>query len=177
MRNPLAIRLIIQIFIIFSSITLGTANYVISKKPTFFTDGYIYKIDTPNYGNDVTIEFLREFNNMSATGRAVSFRPTSTHSIVLPQKAITIKEVSKIVGQDNVAGLALSLWNTCDISIRSGEDYETYRQILIHEYLHCLGFNHVNNVRDVMNPEVGFPTEESFQAYAKEIEDRRNGRF
>lgn len=172
----LVLRVVLYIYIVSFSIELAPATYMYVGKHYIFLDSYIASLDMPSYGNENSLKVLTEFSAMGGN-KAVIFEPPSQSSIVSPVRAIHIKESKVIEGNEDIVGLALPLWNTCDIQIKSGQDYETFRQVLIHEYLHCMGYNHVEDEKDVMNPSVAFPTEENIQAYAKEIEARRNGRF
>ena len=173
----LIFRLVVYVYILTFSVELAPATYMYIGRHYIFVNSYVKSVDTPKYTNKATMQYLEEFNNMGG-GKAVLFEPPQESSnITSPIRAITITEKEVIDGDEDIVGLALPLFNTCDIQIESGQDYETFRQVLIHEYLHCMGYNHVNNEKDVMNPSVAFPTEDNIKAYAKEIEARRNGRF
>lgn len=172
----LILRTVLYVYIMTFSVELAPATYMYAGKHFIFVDSYVASIDMPNYGNDNALLVLEEFSAMGK-GKAVIFEPPSQPTSFSPVRAIHIKESKVIDGDEDIVGLALPLWNTCDIQIESGQDYETFRQVLIHEYLHCMGYSHVNNSKDVMNPSVAFPSEENIQRYAKDIEARRNGRF
>jgi hypothetical protein len=133
----------------------------------FFVDSYIAEIDTPHYGNKTTIDMLEHFNQYGG-GNAV--RWVAKDSFL--SRAIYIREASEIKGQETVIGQALPLWTKCDIVIEKGLDLTTYYNVLLHEYLHCLGYTHSRDENDLMYYSVSYCSEENIIKYAKEIEER-----
>lgn len=148
------------------SVAVGPEIYMTTGRNTFFIDSYIAEINTPYYSNFTTIEMLKQFNAYG-NGKAVNFTPKSSSS-----RTIRIRELETISGDDEVVGQAVPFINNCDITIEKGLDLETYYNVLLHEYLHCLGYTHNSNETDLMYYAVSYCSEENIKKYAKEIEER-----
>jgi hypothetical protein len=71
-------------------------------------------------------------------------------------------------------GLAHVKWGSCDITISRARTPSSDRFIrtLIHEYLHCFGYKHIDNRHDIMYPYQRPTTKESLKAYSKDLNKR-----
>lgn len=160
-------RFVVYTYVMLFSITIGPEVYMKAGKELFFVDSYIAEIDTPHYGNKTTRDMLQHFNEYGG-GKAVQWQAKDT----ILSRAIYIKEAEEIPGQESVIGQALPLWTRCDIVIEKGLDLETYYNVLLHEYLHCLGYTHSQDKNDLMYYSVSYCPEDNIIKYAKEVEKR-----
>lgn len=163
----LILRAVIYSYIMLFSVVLGPDVYMGLGKRFYFVDSYVAEVNMPTYGNDTTIDMLKKFDQ-SVGGGVIAFKPNEQFS-----RAVRIREADQIPGKESVIGQALPLWTECDIVIEKGLDYETYYQVLLHEYLHCLGYMHTNDPNDLMYPSVTMAPESNLLKYAKEIKERR----
>lgn len=160
------LRFVIYTYIFLFSVSIGPEAYMAAGRNFFFVDSYIAEIDTPYYGTNTTTQMLKHFNSYG-NNKAVNFTAKSPAS-----RPIYIKEAPTIQGKESVVGQALPLWDRCDIVIEKGLDLQTYYNVLLHEYLHCLGYTHSWNRNDLMYFSVSYCPEENIIKYAKEIEER-----
>jgi hypothetical protein len=161
------LRFVVYSYVLLFSVTLGPEAYMAAGRNFFFVDSYIAEIDTPHYGNSTTKQMLEHFNQ-HGNGKAVQWAAKDT----ILSRAIYIRESENIQGKESVVGQALPLWTSCDIIIEKGLDLETYYNVLLHEYLHCLGYTHSRDQNDLMYYSVSYCPEENIIKYAKEIEER-----
>lgn len=173
LAKRLMIRLIIYWYIFWLSFPAMTMlnQFLVAKY--VIPEGYISTIHTPYYSNAWTQQVLEEFNAMG-DGKAVLF---DQHVIDRP---ITIREkddlemVPKFLRDPEeelvTIGLAERGAYYCRITLKTGLDYATFRATLIHEYLHCMGYDHVENApNDLMAPVDGEVSEENIRMYAKRV--------
>lgn len=133
----------------------------------FFRFTYIETIDTPSYANR-TKEVLEEFNSMGDNkiirfdkikfGRPVKiFEMTDLYTNLKPQTLGT-------------ADVALS---DCIINIKRNRNPLDFREILLHEYLHCMGYDHVPNQLDLMYESLNpVDKEDNIRQYAKKVKKK-----
>lgn len=82
------------------------------------------------------------------------------------------------VGKYDFVAIAIPTPSSCSIYIN--KHYETFplEDIIIHEYLHCLGFEHVDNPTDLMYPDAGITTSFASKAgYAVQVMRILHGRL
>jgi len=137
------------------------------KKNRLYVDSYILSINTPYYG-DKTRKNLDTFNFMGE-GEAVQFGEVTPKS-----RPITIEEVSSFPNRPETVGMAYVSLDFCSITIKTGLTEYEYFLVLIHEYLHCLGYNHVEDPDDIMYYSLTYPTSSNIKKYAQEIKERRS---
>jgi len=95
---------------------------------------YIAHINTPSYTNKRTEKVLDIFNNMSYNKKAVNkkgYRPI-----------FIIEKDLKKENNETILGLAYPLPAYCLIVMNKGLDKDTYFYTLLHEYVHCYGYDH-----------------------------------
>jgi HSP90 family molecular chaperone len=160
------LRFVLYTYVFLFSVSIGPEAYMAAGRNFFFVDSYIERIDTPSYGYEITMDVLNKFNSYG-NGKAVNFHKKSQTS-----RAIYITEVQDIPGKESVIGQALPLWDRCDIVIEKGLDQNTYYHVLLHEYLHCMGYMHSQNEQDLMYPSVTYVPESNIMQYAKEVAER-----
>lgn len=161
----LAIRAVVYPYLILLTIGLGPKVYMETGKNLAFVSTHIEKIDTPTYGNDVTKNYLDQFNAQGG-GIIVSYK----HEFGL-YRAVTITESEKS-SKDEWIGRAQPGVTACSIQIKKGLDYRTYYTTLLHEYLHCMGYNHVDDPKDLMYSRENGQTEDaSVDKYAKDLQE------
>ncbi len=136
--------------------------------------GYITNINTPYYTNATTRRILNDFNAM-AGGDAVIYGKTDRFL----DRKITISD-SKTCSYKNkkketkmCVGLASCGSFTCQITVKRGKTKEEYRQILLHEYMHCMGFDDNDDSNDLMYRIEHIVSEENIQGYANEAAGRQ----
>jgi len=110
----------------------------------YFKNTYIELIDTPSYGEE-TKQILEEFNSL-APGPIVSFKKLKNGRPI----RITEMTESSRYWNPSAIGLAWPGFLSCEIQVRIGEDFLDYREVLIHEYLHCMGYGHSKDPLDLM---------------------------
>lgn len=159
------LRLIIYNYVVLLTVLLGPRMYMEAGKASIFMDGYISSVDMPTYGNIQTMEYLEEFNRMGPD--AVNY---SNEGSWLDRK-IVIKEDKDLVNRSAI-GQARPGLTICTITIQPGLDYRTFRHTLFHEYLHCMGYNHVDKYNDLMYPSVSVIDESNIVQYAKDVAER-----
>lgn len=130
-----------------------------------YMDSYIADIDTPGYKN--TKQDLELFNSFG-NEQIVQYEPVTKWS-----RPIYIKETKTLEGKKEKIGQALVALDYCTITIEEGLNEYEYYLVLIHEYLHCLGYDHVDDPNDIMYYELTDPSIDNIKKYAKEIEERR----
>lgn len=128
----------------------------------FFHRSYIQSIDTPSYGK-LTRLYLDEFNAM-ADGGIVVYKP-NTRPITIREQSILMQLI-----YPNAIGLTVSYPSKCDIYMKPGLDASSYRETLIHEYLHCFGYLHSPDRKDLMYyAEVPIDKEDNIKYYAIDL--------
>lgn len=125
---------------------------------------YIKYIDTPNYGEDTKI-ILENFNKLG-DNQIVKYNGT---------RPITIEEMS--LGDEllypGTLGFAVIYPTHCEIKLRTGAKLLEYKETVLHEYLHCFGYEHINDENDLMNPyETFIDKEENIRYYARDLKER-----
>lgn len=131
-------------------------------------NSYVYSIDMSSYSNQYVKEFLIEFNKLG-NNKAVNFSPpTNPKYVLIPRKIyITEKELEK-----NTLGLARNSFFKCEIELTSGMDYAKLNLVLLHEFLHCMGYSHTEDPNDLMNAYFNENiTKENLKKYALELSE------
>ena len=148
MREQNQRRIIVEIVLCIYLGCFGTPllmmSYMWAGRNTIFQDSYINKIDTKYYGDNITLWCLESFDRL-APGTAVSFDEKEN------SRPINISITDKF-WMPGTLGMALTMPHTCSIYIKKALDYKSYCDILIHEYLHCMGYSHTSNKLDIMYP-------------------------
>ena len=130
----------------------------------FFKYTYIEVIDTPTY-KDQTKKVLEEFNSFG-DNKIISFKKINNG------RPVQIREMTDLEEQlrPDVLGSAWPSTADCNIRMKKKQDPYEYRETLIHEYLHCFGYNHVPNPRDIMYFQENYlDKEDSIRQYAKKV--------
>lgn len=172
MKADMILKRILIYSILFSTLLmLGPIACMTIGKNFRFMDSFIVKIDTPTYGNDTTMLYLNYFNKLG-NGKVLSYDSENGKY----DRTIVITEVDKFASSasEYTVGQAHPRWNHCLIEIKKGLDNYTYSLVLYHEYLHCLGYNHVkDDESDLMYPSLGWPSLDNLKKYAKDVAERR----
>jgi hypothetical protein len=106
-----------------------------------YLEGYVSEIDTPKHGNDTTRKLLNEFSSMG-NGFAVSYKDEH----IIFHREIHIREVSLIKNtypkNKNLITIGLTHVGTdqCLITVLDTLPDWEYREVLFHEYCHCMGY-------------------------------------
>lgn len=161
------LRLVIYMYILFISVLFAPKIYMVLGLNLFFVNSYIKEINTPSYSNELTIAMLEHFNSYG-NGKVVKFKDNGK----ILSRPITIREVDYIEGDRQIIGAAAPSFDSCDIVIEKNLDIETYYLVLLHEYLHCLGYMHTDDENDLMYYSTGEVKEQNIIYYAKDVEKR-----
>ena len=135
----------------------------------YLPQSYISAVNTPYYSNEWTRVVLQEFNSM-ADNKAVRFQRDVIDRPITIEEKDDLELAPPMLDDPNTTtiGLAISTLKSCKIYLKTGLSYGTFRTVLLHEYLHCLDFDHVTNDKnDLMAPKDGFTTEENIKGYAE----------
>lgn len=128
----------------------------------FYHRSYIQSIDTPSYGK-LTKLYLDEFNAMADGGIVVY--TSNTRPITIQEQPILLQLM-----YPNAIGLAVPTPTKCNIYIKPGLDASSYRETLIHEYLHCFDYQHTSDRKDLMYyAEVPVDKEDNIKYYAIDL--------
>lgn len=161
------IKTVLYLCLILQSAALGAAlgpQIFDVYSQMFFHRTYVANITTPTYGNKVKAA-LEEFNQMADNdiiefGTKLNGRPVEIHEMD-----------SFIEGVfPDMLGYATPDYKSCKIYLRRDLDELQLREVVIHEYLHCMGYMHTHDRKDLMyysyNP---IDKEENIRQYAKEV--------
>lgn len=149
---------------------------VVKKNDTLPVGGYLALIDTPSYTNELTQRILIEFNELGS-GEAVIWGGQSIFGTILDRQ-ITIKETDtceyeKNAEIHNCVGIAHCSVVRCDIEVKKGMKAPEYRQVLLHEYMHCMGFDDNKDPNDLMYETENVAPEINIHFYAEEAAERQ----
>ena len=117
-------------------------------------------------GHNLTTRFaLYDFNRRVPTN-IVPYGGTR------PVNIYPLKGVVKII-HPSALGVAYPGLNSCDIYMNMEEltNYKIFKNTLVHEYLHCLGYNHVDNPNDLMYYVDTDHDDSEITKWAKKIEE------
>lgn len=141
-------------------------------------DSYIAEIQTTSYNEAWVTDVLKEFNAMAAPKQAVLFEKNVIDRKIVIQEVLDLDMVPFFLRAPDAPitiGYAMETELKCTILLKTGLDYATFRRTLIHEYLHCMGYDHVDNEHDLMgavetvNSNI---TEENIKSYAKKVAEK-----
>lgn len=130
-------------------------------------DIYVHSITTEKYNQEDIINILDDFNSLGYN-KAVKYEGS------VP---IYIKEVEFIGSNgDNEtlgqASISLSIRGAaCNIKVVNYLSKYVLRLVILHEYLHCLLFDHVDEEGDLMAPVLDFILEENIEKWAKKASE------
>jgi len=136
-------------------------------------EAYLSEVKTTYYPKEWVIAVFTEFNDMADGQTAVLFEK---HEI---DRKITIEDNSYIEivpfflkDPDGPTTIGRTIENplNCRILLKTGMHYASFRTTLLHEYLHCIGFDHVDKQNDLMAPSENESTkipDENIKEYAK----------
>ncbi len=145
--KKLFIRLVLYVaffpYMLIAAQYLGPKLIVIFGRLLYFKNTYIESIKTPSYPK--TKEILKEFNSMGEDV-IVSFDKIANGR---PLDIAEMTEIDMSLFPD-AAGVAYPNLRKCSIRVRAGMDEIIYRAVLIHEYLHCYGYQHTSDSEDIM---------------------------
>lgn len=130
---------------------------------------YISNIDMPPEQVRWALDDIAEFN---------SFAPENVVSYTGYRPIMITNNMQYILGGDAI-GVAVRLFNGCVVVI--DENYtssiffrDNFRIILLHEILHCYGYDHVDDETDIMYAtHTMYDPIPSLKVYANDIFDRR----
>lgn len=149
---------------------------VVVKNDSLPVGGYLSSIDTPTYTNDRTQRILLDFNELGG-GEAVIWGGQSIFGTLLDRQ-ITIKEIDKCEFEKKgeihyCVGIAHCSVVRCDIEIKKGMKALEYRQVLLHEYMHCMGFDDNQDPKDLMYETENVAPEINIHYYAEQAAERQ----
>lgn len=142
---------------------------VLSSKTTikvvgsmFFHRSYINTLKLHTYKEDSVKTILQQFNSM-ADGGIVKYEGSRPINIIEMPVVMQFMYPSAV-------GVALIGYTKCDIYIVPNLDYMTFRETLLHEYLHCFAYEHTEEPKDLMYyAVVPIDKEENIKYYARDL--------
>lgn len=144
-------------------------------KKYIIPESYISEIHTTSYDKTWVTDVLKEFDAMAAPEQAVLFEKHVIDRKIVIQEVLDLDMVPFFLRSPDAPvtiGYALETELKCTIQLKTGLDYATFRRTLIHEYLHCMGYDHVDDNNDLMGAvetETTKITEENIKSYAKKV--------
>lgn len=155
----------------YSSMILVIALALFSHKLVYktyayfmFKNSYIAQINTPSYG-EYTKTVLEEFNSMG-DNKIISFTEKKYG------RPIVIHDMPDIIEQANpeTLGMAYPGLEGCTIFVKKKQFWMDYRETLLHEYLHCMGYEHTIYKNDLMYKYlIPVDKEQNIRYYANEL--------
>lgn len=130
---------------------------------------YIKEIKGDMQSVNSTKKSLDYFNSLGNSSIVKYEEPDTlfTRPIIIEVRDFTMLE--NFLGY---AGFAVPTPFECKITIQPFSDITMFEQVLIHEYLHCMGYlRHSNARNDIMYPSYRPVTEDNIKKYANELED------
>lgn len=111
---------------------------------------YITDIKLTKYKKEQVKEVLQFLNDNSGTEVFLTkgMRPVSI-------KEVTAKEMAKLIEPEidsTVVGLAEHALGYCKIYVRENLDEKDFSNVLMHEIVHCFGYDHTEKQHDLMSP-------------------------
>lgn len=160
------------------SIMAAEGYYMKLLQKYFIKGSYIARIETTTYDKRDIIAVLEEFNYMG-NGNVVTFvKPENGgRPIVIKESDFNSDPLQKILGYETL-GMAIPKPQNCTIRLKKNLSLKYLDHVLIHEYLHCMGYEHVeNNINDLMAPyyneDVDFI---NILNYGKDLEKKLHGK-
>lgn len=171
--------------LLISNIAMATGPQTISPDPIprelmydpLPVGGYVASIDTPTYTNAYTKRVLTKFG-ASGGRHAVLF---TSESLIIRRK-ITITEVKTCEFKEDdgkigrCVGRAECGMTECKIELLTGKTRKEYRLVLLHEYMHCMGFQDLKDKDkkyDLMYYSENKVSEKNIKEYAKKAHERQ----
>lgn len=131
-------------------------DYQVKKQ--YFPSSYIADIKTITYDPENIKEILDNFDKQSYNEivRYEGLRPI----VIVENPMISLR---------GAVGYANWDYSGCTISLVPGLG-ERFREVLLHEYMHCFSYGHDNTPGDLMYPSITYKaTEESIKEYANSL--------
>ena len=128
-----------------------------------FPNNFVSSINTVNYDKTEVKKILDDFNALTDT------------DIVKYNTDYALKRpihISEGYLEGNTIGQSRMTIFYCKIILSSGMSYEMLKHVLLHEYLHCMGYGHSNIREDLMYPYYTQISEENLKKYALDLEKR-----
>jgi hypothetical protein len=129
-----------------------------------FPDSHISLIDTPTYEAKNIRSILDKFSEVCDID-IVRYKHVSGI-----KRTIEIREVDQFMFSPFTLGRAWVDVDKCYIELSKYMDIVQFRSTLLHEYLHCMGYEHtIRRTGDLMSPVDSEITEENIEEYAKDL--------
>lgn len=128
----------------------------------FFHRSYVNTFTLHTYKEDSVKAVLADFNSM-ADGGIVKYQGN---------RPINIIEMPVIMQfmYPSAVGVAIVGYTKCDIYIVPELSTTSFRETLLHEYLHCFGYEHTDEPKDLMYyAEVPVDKEDNIKYYAIDL--------
>lgn len=155
------------------SFCVGTAlkdSAFVLLEPVIFPVSYIKVIDTPTYGKE-NIKLILDFFNELGDNKIVKYK---NDQILARPISIYEKDFESLI---TLGDAAYSMFS-CRIRLSKDmkSDPDKLLRVVIHEYLHCYGYGHLDADGDLMNkfysPSISAV---NIQSYAEDLRGRIDG--
>lgn len=133
-------------------------------KDILFPYSYVAVINTESYKEAEIKNILEDFNKL---GHLKLVRYEGIRPIIIYDRNFTDKGKEWRLGET----MGAPLW--CEIQLKKDMSPYFLRFVLIHEYLHCFGYDHTNIPSDLMYPEISYNlTDFDLLMYAQDLEKK-----
>ena len=137
--------------------------------PRILKETYIAEIKGDPTEKAIIKDALDYFNNM-ADGKIIRY--DKSESYFARPVTLEMHDFEKDLFFNNLDGLTFVKSDSCKIQVRPTSNPVEFKQVLIHEYLHCMGYDHIDNPEDVMYPSYSEVKEENLKKYAEELKKK-----
>lgn len=148
---------------------------VVKKNDTLPVGGYLSLVDTPTYTNNRTQRILLDFNELGGGEAVIWGKPLINIGL---DRTITIEETDVCEHEKDgeiqqCVGISYCGALKCTIKMKKGLDAIHYRQVLLHEYMHCMGYDDNDDANDLMYHTENVAPEINIHYYAEMAAERQ----
>lgn len=129
---------------------------------------YIDTISTSNYKSEDIKKILDDFNTLGYN-KIVKYEG-KTPIYIEEVEYIGENKNASTIGQAHIVYKVSG--SSCTIKVLNDLTPYTLRIVILHEYLHCLQFDHVDKDMDLMSPLLDYVLEENIQEWALKAVER-----
>lgn len=141
--------------------------------PILIRASYIAEIKGDLLNVELTKKYLDKFNKYGHNNIVKYKAPKGIARPITIEIRPFGKDTYEKLQKDIMLGYAISTERSCIIVIKDDlVTEEQFKQVIIHEFLHCYFYDHTDINGDLMYPYYTPPKDSNIQAYALEVENR-----
>jgi hypothetical protein len=163
MKNKITTILNVLLILLF----LYIPHHLIFIKKFAFPISYINNIETNEIPKEY-IQFSLNYFNYLGFNKVVKFSGSRPINIIeMPRDSFLYS-----YSVNSIAGMAKPGYRSCTIYLNPdilSSGFTQVKNTVLHEYLHCLGFSHVDNKADLMYYSSSGAAETSIEGYAETL--------